>query len=134
MLHSLLFTVAQAAVVAQAESGGTPGTGTGAGAGASSFLQGPFFLIIAMVAIMYFLMFRPQQKREKERREMLSRLAKGDKVLTTGGIVGVIVGLKEKTAVLRVSEEPNVKMEFLRAAVSRVISSDLDDDSGENGK
>ena len=78
--------------------------------------------IVGFGAIMYFLMIRPNQKREKERREMLSSLSKGDSVVTNGGICGTIVGLDEKTVVLRISENPPVKVEFLRQAVSRAVS------------
>jgi len=77
-------------------------------------------MILIFFAIMYFLMIRPQQKRERERRQMLSALAKGDEVVTTGGMCGTIVGISEKTVVLRVSEEPAVKMEFVRAAIAQV--------------
>jgi preprotein translocase subunit YajC len=80
------------------------------------------FLLVAMVAIMYFLMIRPNQKREKDRREMMAALAKGDKVVTSGGICGSVVGLSEKTVVLRISDDPAVKVEFLRGAISQVTS------------
>lgn len=79
-----------------------------------------WIFLIAFIAIMWFLMIRPNQKREKERREMLSSLSKGDRVVTNGGVFGTIVGLTEKTVVLRVSDEPAVKMEFLRGAVARI--------------
>ncbi len=102
----------------------------GAESGASGPSLPPFlFMIIAMFAIMYFLTIRPNQKREKERQEMLSALSKGDRVITNGGIYGTIIGLNEKSVVLRVSEEPAVKMEFVRAAVSRV---DTTDDASES--
>jgi preprotein translocase subunit YajC len=51
-------------------------------------------------------------------------LSKGDKVITHGGVVGTIVGLNDKYAVLKVSDNPSVKMEFLRQAVSQVIKDD----------
>ena len=82
------------------------------------------YFMLPMVLVMWFFMFRPNQKREKERQTMLGGLAKGDKVVTSSGIIGNIVGVSEKTVVLRVSEEPPVKMEFLRASVSRVIPRD----------
>ena len=66
------------------------------------------------------------QKREKERQRMLSSLSKGDRVITSGGILGTIVGLTEKSAVLRVSDEPPLKIEFLRGAISRVVTRDDD--------
>ncbi len=63
-------------------------------------------------------MIRPQQKREKERREMLSALGKGDQVVTTGGICGTIVNLSENSVILRVDD--NVTMEFVRSAIAQV--------------
>jgi len=77
-------------------------------------------MIVTMFGIMYFFMIRPQQKRERERREMLSSLSKGDKVVTSGGICGTVVGLSEDRVILKVAE--NVTIEFLRGAVAQVIS------------
>ena len=94
----------------------------GAPAGPGALLGSPLFMVVAFVAIMYFFMLRPTQKREKERQGMLAALVKGDQVVTSGGICGTIVGLKEKTVVLRVSDEGNVKLEFLRGAISQVTS------------
>lgn len=83
--------------------------------------MGMWLFLIVFFAIFYFLIMRPNQKREKERRDMLSALSKGDRVVTTGGIFGTIIGLNEKTAVLKVSDEPAVKMEVLRGAISQVV-------------
>lgn len=81
----------------------------------------PFFILL--FAVMYFFMIRPQQKREKERRQMLASVAKGDEVVTSGGICGTVIGLSEKTVVLRVAgDEPGIKMEFLRSAISQITS------------
>ena len=81
------------------------------------------FIIIGMFVLMYFLMIRPQQKRDKERRELLAKVAKGDEVVTSGGLCGTVVGLSEKTVVLRVTDdEPGVKIEFLRSAISQITS------------
>lgn len=87
----------------------------------------PFSIIwfmLPMILVMWLFMFRPNRKREQERQAMLAALSKGDKVITSSGIIGNIVGVSEKTVVLRVSEEPAVKMEFLRASVSRVVPKD----------
>ncbi|MFO7976941.1 MAG: preprotein translocase subunit YajC [Candidatus Hydrogenedentota bacterium] len=83
-------------------------------------------MLIAMFAIFYFLLIRPNTKREKQRREMLSSLSKGDSVVTAGGIHGTIVGIDEKSVVLRVSDDPLVKMEFQRSSISRVTPRDSD--------
>mgnify|MGYP006357280715 CR=1 FL=1 len=74
-----------------------------------------------MLLVMWFFMLRPNQKREKERQAMLAGISKGDKVIMASGIIGNVVGVTDKTVVLRVSEEPPVKMEFLRGSVSRVV-------------
>lgn len=86
--------------------------------------QGPpmILMLVLFMAIMYFLMIRPNQKREKQRRELLASLSKGDKVVTTGGICGIVVGLSEKTVVLRVDDDANTKIEFVRGAISHISS------------
>ena len=90
-------------------------------------MKGMWIMLAAFMGIMYFLMIRPQQKREKERQAMLAALSKGDHVVTTGGIVGTIVGLNEKSVVLRVSDEPILKINVLRGAVTRVVTDDPQD-------
>ena len=85
-------------------------------------LTGMLPMIVIFFAIMYFLMIRPQQKREKERRAMLAGVAKGDAVITTGGICGTVVGLTEDRVVLRVDEK--VTMEFVRGAIAQVLPRD----------
>ena len=74
----------------------------------------------AIFLIFYFMIIRPQQKRSKEREKLLSNLEKGDKVVTNGGIHGVIAGLEEKTALLQVSE--NVKLKIDRSAITTVLA------------
>ncbi len=92
---------------------------------APSLLGSPLIMIAIFIAIMYFLMIRPNQKRERERRQMLAALAKGDKVVTTGGICGTVVGLSERSVVVRVDD--NVNIEFLRGAISQITSSEKEE-------
>ncbi len=80
------------------------------------------FIMIAMFVIIYFLMIRPEQKKQKERQKMLSALKKGDKVLTIGGVVGVITGVKESSYLVKVAE--NTVMEFTKSAVSSVLNAE----------
>jgi preprotein translocase subunit YajC len=75
----------------------------------------PFILIIA---IFYFLIIRPQNKKQKETQKMLSALKKGDRVVTVGGVHGTISSVKENSVVLKVDD--NVKIEFSRSAVATV--------------
>ncbi|MCK4404624.1 MAG: preprotein translocase subunit YajC [candidate division Zixibacteria bacterium] len=87
--------------------------GGGEGGGIAAFLP-----LIAIVVIFYFLLIRPQQKRSREQKMMLSTLRKGDKVVTSSGMYGTIVGMdeKENKVVLKVAE--NVKIEFLKSSIS----------------
>ena len=75
---------------------------------------GSMFPFILMIFFLYFIMFRPQQKKEKARRAMLAAISKGDDVVTTGGICGKITRVNDEKVVLHVSNEPTVKLEFVR--------------------
>lgn len=75
----------------------------------------PFALIIV---IFYFFLIRPQNKKQKETEKMIAALKKGDKVVTIGGIHGVVSSTKEKTIIVKVDD--NCKIEFSRSAISGV--------------
>ena len=75
----------------------------------------PFILIIF---IFYFFLIRPQNKQRKKTEEMIAALKKGDKVVTIGGIHGVVSSTKEKTVVVKVDD--NCKIEFSRSAIANV--------------
>jgi len=77
----------------------------------------PFFL---MFMIFYFLLIRPQKKKQADLKKQIAAWKKGDHVVTTGGILGNIVGVKEKTVVLRVGEG-DTKIEVLRSAIGNII-------------
>jgi preprotein translocase subunit YajC len=80
----------------------------------------PTFVTFGLVfLIFYFLIIRPQNKKQKETKAMLSALQKGDRVVTIGGIRGVIQALREDSVVLKVDD--NVKLEFSRSAVANVL-------------
>ncbi|GAA0354854.1 preprotein translocase subunit YajC [Bacillus horti] len=82
-------------------------------------LLGFILPLVLMFAVFYFLLIRPQQKRQKERNQMLDALQKGDKVVTIGGLHGTIVELTESNATLKVSE--NVRLTFERSAINTVV-------------
>lgn len=77
-------------------------------------------LPLLLVVVVYFLIFRPQQKREKERVASIRKLKKGDKVLTRGGIYGVIVGLRLEDELLVLKIADNVKVELHTNAIDSV--------------
>src|SRR3990170_2341119 len=95
--------------------GTQPGQSGGAG-GLLGFL--PFLLILVVI---YFLMLRPQMKRQKQHQKMLTELKKGDRVVTNGGMFGTIVGFNEKdnSVVLRVGED--TKIEFLKSSIAGAV-------------
>lgn len=97
-----------------------------AAAGSGSMLMSvlPFGLIIL---IFYFFIIRPQNKKQKETEKMLAALKKGDKIVTVGGIHGVISSTKEKTVIVKVDD--NTKIEFSRAAISTVITEKAEKDA-----
>jgi len=79
-----------------------------------------FLPFIIMIAIFYFLLIRPQQKRTRERNAMLSALKKGDKVVTIGGMHGTIQEISDDSVTLRIAH--NVNVTFERSAVNAVVS------------
>ena len=76
-------------------------------------------MMVAMVAIFYFLMIRPQKKQEKEAQNMRDSLAVGDEVTTIGGIIGEIVSIKEDTVTIETSKA-GTKIRFLKTAIRSV--------------
>jgi len=80
---------------------------------------GSLIMIVAMIAIMYFLMIRPENKRKKEAQNMRNNLKKGDVITTIGGIVGKIVSVGEGTIIIETSDD-RVRMELTKWAVSTV--------------
>ena len=77
--------------------------------------------IVIIFVIMYFLILRPQAKRQKEHQKMLTALVKGDQVVTSGGIHGTIMGEKDKDETLIVKISDNVKVEVSRSNISRKV-------------
>ena len=84
-----------------------------AGAGMGSTMV----MLVAMFAILYFMMIRPENKRKKEAEQMRSSVRKGDKITTIGGIVGTVVDVKENNIVVETSAD-QVRIEFAKWAIS----------------
>ncbi|MBI4372667.1 MAG: preprotein translocase subunit YajC [Candidatus Omnitrophica bacterium] len=78
-----------------------------------------FLPLILMFVVFYFLLIRPQQKRQKEHAEMVKNLKKGDRVVTSGGIIGTVHTLQDDYLVLRVGDQ-DTKIEVLRSAIQEV--------------
>lgn len=108
-----------------AQEGGKPAPG---GFGFGSFLP----MMLVMFLIIYFLMIRPEQKKQKEKRTMLQNVKKGDKVLTVGGIYGTVSNVKDDTIMLRIGDNTTVK--FSKSAISSVITKDDETKTSEDKK
>jgi preprotein translocase subunit YajC len=76
------------------------------------------FPLVLIFVIFYFLLIRPQKKQEKEHQNMLKAIDKNDQVITSGGIHGTIVNVKDKTVTLRIDE--NVKIEIEKSCINSV--------------
>ena len=75
--------------------------------------------IVAMLGIFYFLIIRPQQQKQKQMDLMLKAIKKGDRVLTSGGILGTVVRVDDAKAVLSIADD--VKVEFTKSAIVQVL-------------
>ena len=78
-----------------------------------------FIPLILIFVIFYFLLLRPQKQREKEHQKLLSNLVKNDEVITSGGIHGTVVNVKDKSVIIRVDE--NVKLEVEKGCIVQVL-------------
>ena len=81
---------------------------------------GTIMVLVLIFGIFYFILIRPQQKKVKKHQNMLNNLAKGNEVVTEGGIYGTVVGLKENVVVLKIAtvKDEDVKIEVSRARVA----------------
>ena len=79
-------------------------------------------LLIIMFAVMYFLIIRPQKTKEKKRLEMISNVRKQDKIVTVGGVHGVIISVKESEVIVRVDDTKDVKLKIDKSAITSVTA------------
>jgi preprotein translocase subunit YajC len=92
--------------------------GAPSGSGSSAMVTQLVFFA-AIFAIFYFLLIRPQQKQKQDRARMLSAVKKGDRIVTSSGIHGTVVGLNEHTVTVRVADQ--VKLELDRSSIGRIV-------------
>lgn len=77
--------------------------------------------IVGLFALLWFLMIRPQQQRQKKHMQMVANIKVNDRIVTVGGIYGTVIKVKEDTFIIKIAE--NVRIEILRNAVAQVVSS-----------
>ncbi len=99
-----------------------------AGGGFGSILP----MMILMFVIIYFLMIRPEQKKQKQRLEMLKNIKKGDKILTASGMIGTVGNIKDNTVMVKIAE--NTVVEFTKSAITTVITDEKAVEKAEEKK
>src|SRR6202142_4430472 len=88
------------------------------GGGGSSI---PMLLPLLLIPVLYFVMIRPQQKRQKQWQQMLGSIKAGDRVTTAGGIRGIILSIKDDVIIIRVAPD-NLKLEIAKNAIASVTT------------
>ena len=107
----------------------TTGVANGGGLGFAG-MSGTLIYIVALVAMIYFLMIRPQKKREKQMRMMLNEMRPGDEIITIGGIMGNIVSIKEDRVIIETGAN-RTKLTFEKSAIKSVLTVHEDEDEYE---
>lgn len=102
--------------------GNAPGTAPAGPRPASPFDNSVLFIMLGMVGLMIFMSWRTSKKDKARRMELMSSLATGDKILTTGGVIGTIVELRDDEVVLRVDEVTNTRIRFSRLAIASIMA------------
>ena len=125
VLNEMLLVLADAAATAGAAADASGEAVATAGIGE---MIGMFFPLILMFAVFYFMLIRPQKKKDKKVKEMLAALKHGDRICTIGGIYGTITGIKDDTIELAVSNE-NTKLVVARWAIRNVEEVAIENDS-----
>ena len=115
-MNTIFFSLGPMALLMGAPGGEAP-------TGPAAFMN--FLPLVAIIGIFYFLIIRPQNKKQKETQKMLSALKKGDKIVTIGGIHGTIQTVRESSVIVRVDD--TTKLEFSRSAISSVTSQGKED-------
>ncbi|MDH5716687.1 MAG: preprotein translocase subunit YajC [Spirochaetia bacterium] len=115
--HELIIAQVVSSGDSPAQAPSAPGQMPSAPPGGSSLT---LLFPLLLLGVFYFLLIRPQQKKEKERREQLKKIVKGDKVITKGGIWGVIVGIKDEEGIAVIKIADNVKVEASINAIEAI--------------
>jgi preprotein translocase subunit YajC len=138
-VEAMLSKWATGAVLFAADAGGAAG---GAGAGGAAPAEGnplaPFFgsglpLIFILIAVFYFLVIRPQSREQARRRAMLAAVKKNDRVVTAGGIYGVVtnVHLEADEVTVKVDETTNTKLRVTLSSIARVLGNEPSDEAAK---
>ena len=87
----------------------------------ASFLTSPLPMVLFMFAVFYFMILRPQQKKQKAHADMIAKLDKNDEVITAGGLHATVVSVGDQSAMIRIAD--NVKVEIEKSSIQQVTKS-----------
>ncbi len=96
--------------------------------GASNPIKSMLPLMIIMFAVMYFLIIRPQKQKEKKRQALISNVRKQDRIVTAGGVHGVVTSVKENEVIVRVDDAKDIKIKIDKSAITSVSAPKGDQD------
>src|SRR5580698_9345758 len=96
----------------------------------AQFIRGPLMLVV-LVLVMYLVLFRPQSQQRRKTQDMLANLKSGDKVVTSGGLYGTIIGFRDTVVQLQVA--PQVKVDVSRTAITALQADESDGDKSSEG-
>lgn len=108
------------------ETAGATGAGTGTQEEMMGSMMGSYasiILLVLMFVVFYFILIRPQRKRDKELKEQMSKLSVGDRVVTIGGLVGFVANIKDNEITISTSAA-NTLVTFTKSAISSVVKRD----------
>jgi preprotein translocase subunit YajC len=83
-------------------------------------------IMVPMIVLFYFLLIRPQRKQEAQRRAMIDSLKKNDRILTTGGLIGIVTNVIDDEITIRVDDARDVKVRVAKSAISAVLNRNKD--------
>ena len=111
-------------ILAQAtQSGATTGP-TSKPAPLGDALLNPMFPLLLGIVVLYYFMYRSRKKQDRQLKDQLGQMKRGDRVMTAGGILGKIVEVEESKVLVKVDENSNTKIWFTREAIRRVLTDD----------
>lgn len=114
-LADLLGRLAATVCLAQADGGG------GGGGAPPNPMSSMMFMLVAMFAVMYFLVIRPGQKDQERRARFLENLKKGDRVSTAGGLIGKVAEIREREIVLKIDDSNGTRVHVYKAAIRELM-------------
>ena len=136
-MQAILWSWAGSVALFAADAGGAPGGAPAPAPAApdplSDIVHSPLPILIALVAVFYFIVMRPQHREQARRRAMLAAVKKNDRVVTAGGIYGVVTNVHQEAdeVTVKVDEATNTKLRVTLSSIVRVLGSEQSDEAAK---